>query len=42
MIKAVNALCAELRPDARLLVDGFGVPEPAGAAADIPALEHAA
>jgi acyl-CoA oxidase len=41
VIKAVNALCAELRPDARLLVDGFGVPEPAGAAAT-PALEHAA
>ena len=24
----INALCAELRPDARALVDGFGVPEP--------------
>ncbi|MGQ0576654.1 MAG: acyl-CoA dehydrogenase family protein [Pseudonocardia sp.] len=41
---AVNALCGELRPHARLLVDGFGIPqtwldcplldgEPAGAAA---------
>jgi acyl-CoA oxidase len=28
VIKAVNALCAEIRPDARLLVDAFGVPEP--------------
>ena len=25
---AVNALCAELRPEARTLVDGFGIPEP--------------
>src|SRR3954451_4329318 len=24
----VNALCAELRPHARVLVDGFGIPEP--------------
>ena len=29
VIKAVNALCAELRPDAGLLVAGFGVPVPA-------------
>jgi acyl-CoA oxidase len=42
VIKTVNALCAELRPDARLLVDGFGVPVPAGAAAEAPQLEHAA
>jgi acyl-CoA oxidase len=27
VIKAVNALCAELRPDARVLVDALGVPE---------------
>src|SRR3954447_21222068 len=27
VIKAVNALCAELRPDARTLVDAFGIPE---------------
>jgi len=27
VIKAVNELCAELRPDARALVDAFGVPE---------------
>src|SRR3954451_23971113 len=27
VIKAVNALCAQLRPDARVLVDAFGVPE---------------
>ena len=27
VIKAVNTLCAELRPDARMLVDAFGVPE---------------
>ena len=27
VIKAVNELCAELRPDARQLVDAFGVPE---------------
>ena len=27
VIKAVNALCAELRPHARELVDAFGVPE---------------
>lgn len=27
VIKAVNALCAQLRPDARTLVDAFGVPE---------------
>ena len=27
VIKAVNALCAELRADARTLVDAFGVPE---------------
>jgi acyl-CoA oxidase len=27
VVKAVNALCAELRPDARALVDAFGVPE---------------
>jgi acyl-CoA oxidase len=26
--KTLNALCAELRPRARLLVDAFGVPEP--------------
>ncbi|HTE61690.1 MAG TPA: acyl-CoA dehydrogenase, partial [Solirubrobacteraceae bacterium] len=32
VIKAVNALCAELRPDAGLLVEGFGVPIPASAA----------
>ena len=24
---AVNALCAELRPHARALVDGFGIPD---------------
>jgi acyl-CoA oxidase len=29
VIKAVNTLCAELRPDAKLLVDAFQVPEPA-------------
>ena len=29
VVKAVNALCAELRADARALVDAFGVPEPA-------------
>src|SRR3954471_12806363 len=29
VIKAVNQLCAQLRPHARALVDGFGVPEPA-------------
>jgi acyl-CoA oxidase len=38
VIKAVNGLCAELRPDAGLLVEGFGVPVPASAAV----LEHAA
>jgi acyl-CoA oxidase len=27
VIKAVNALCAQLRPEARELVDAFGVPE---------------
>src|SRR4051812_16049356 len=27
VIKAVNTLCAELRPDARTLVDAFGIPE---------------
>jgi len=27
VIKAVNALCAELRPHARELIDAFGVPE---------------
>jgi acyl-CoA oxidase len=27
VIKAVNELCAELRPDARALIDAFGVPE---------------
>jgi acyl-CoA oxidase len=27
VIADVNALCAELRPHARLLVDGFGIPE---------------
>ena len=27
VIRAVNALCAELRPDAGLLVEAFGVPE---------------
>jgi acyl-CoA oxidase len=27
VIKAVNQLCGELRPDARVLVDAFGVPE---------------
>ncbi len=27
VIRTVNALCAELRPDARLLVGAFGVPE---------------
>ena len=27
IIKAVNQLCAELRPDVRALVDAFGVPE---------------
>lgn len=26
--KTLNALCSELRPHARLLVDGFGVPDP--------------
>ncbi len=25
---AVNALCGELRPHARTLVDGFGIPQP--------------
>jgi acyl-CoA oxidase len=28
VIKAVNTLCAELRPDAGMLVEGFGVPAP--------------
>ncbi len=32
LIAEVNALCAELRPHARLLTDGFGVPEQAVAA----------
>ncbi len=27
VVKAVNTLCGELRPDARTLVDAFGVPE---------------
>jgi acyl-CoA oxidase len=27
IIKAVNGLCATLRPDVRALVDAFGVPE---------------
>ena len=40
VIRTVNALCAELRPDAELLVDGFGVPVPAPAASA--ALERAA
>ena len=31
----VNRLCRELRPDARLLVDGFGVPEPLLRAKDL-------
>jgi acyl-CoA oxidase len=35
VVAEVNALCAELRPQARLLVDGFGVPD---SAVDIPAL----
>ncbi len=26
--QAVNALCGQLRPHARTLVDGFGIPEP--------------
>ncbi len=34
VIKAVNALCAEVRGDARLLVEAFGVPEPALADAE--------
>jgi acyl-CoA oxidase len=29
VIKAVDALCAELRPDVGMLVEAFGVPEPA-------------
>jgi hypothetical protein len=29
VIKAVNALCAGLRPDVGMLVEVFGVPEPA-------------
>jgi acyl-CoA oxidase len=29
VIKAVNTLCAEIRPDAKLLVDAFQVPEAA-------------
>jgi acyl-CoA oxidase len=29
VVKAVNALCAEVRDDAGLLVAAFGVPEPA-------------
>jgi acyl-CoA oxidase len=33
VIAEVNALCALLRPHARVLVDGFGVPEPALATA---------
>jgi acyl-CoA oxidase len=28
LVAAVNALCAEVRPHARALVDGFGIPEP--------------
>jgi len=31
VVKAVNALCAEVRDDAGLLVEAFGVPEPAPA-----------
>ncbi|WP_422631922.1 acyl-CoA dehydrogenase family protein [Pseudokineococcus basanitobsidens] len=27
VVAAVNEVCGELRPDARLLVDGFGIPE---------------
>ena len=41
VIKAVNALCAALRPDAAMLVAAFGVPEPAAGAA-APTLERAA
>ena len=33
VVKAVNALCAEVRGDAALLVAGFGVPEISAAAA---------
>jgi acyl-CoA oxidase len=33
-IRAVNALCAQLRPDAGLLVDAFGVPGPSLADAE--------
>ena len=40
VVKAVNALCAEVRGDAALLVAGFGVPRFAEAA--LPALERAA
>ena len=29
VVKAVNTLCGELRPDVRALVDAFGVPETA-------------
>jgi acyl-CoA oxidase len=29
VIKAVNALCAQVRDDAELLVDAFGIPTPA-------------
>ena len=28
VIAEVNALCARLRPHARALIDGFGIPEP--------------
>jgi hypothetical protein len=29
VIKHVNALCAQVRDDAELLIDAFGVPQPA-------------
>ena len=33
VVRTVNALCAELRPDAGLLVEAFGVPEMSAAPA---------
>jgi acyl-CoA oxidase len=33
--KAVNALCAQLRPDAALLIEAFGVPATASSAAEL-------
>jgi acyl-CoA oxidase len=40
IIREVNRLCAEIRPHARVLVDGFGIPE--AALGDADAIAHAA